>query len=162
MRCPSVAPRIPGGSKKEAVDSNCSSAADQLDDQNHQRNDQQNMDVPRNYVESNEADQPKYQQHQENRPKHVYFSLPQSLATLYFGAFALKWVAVPSKLSRWGFRCGSQSRESSALSASKPHCRWNRRQPLYRVPSQQRFSSWSRTARFVPRSSRLRILLLVP
>jgi hypothetical protein len=40
---------------------NCSSTAYQLDHQNHQRNDQQNVDVPRNHMESNKADQPKNQ-----------------------------------------------------------------------------------------------------
>src|SRR5271168_583501 len=32
----------------------------------------------------------------------VCFSLPQSLATLYFGAFAWKWVAVSSKIKSLG------------------------------------------------------------
>jgi hypothetical protein len=45
--------------KKEAW-SNCPSPTDQLDYQNHQRNDQQDMDVPRNHVEPDKADQPKY------------------------------------------------------------------------------------------------------
>jgi hypothetical protein len=50
--------------------SNCSSATDQLNNEDYQRNDQQDMDVRANHVESNEADQPKYQQNQKNCPKH--------------------------------------------------------------------------------------------
>jgi hypothetical protein len=53
-----------------AAGSNCSSATDQLNNEDHKRNDQQDMDVRANHVESNEADQPKYQQHQKNCPKH--------------------------------------------------------------------------------------------
>jgi hypothetical protein len=55
--------------KKKAA-SNCPSTTYQLDDQNNQSNDQQQMDVPRDHVEPNETDQPKYQQHQKNSPKH--------------------------------------------------------------------------------------------
>jgi hypothetical protein len=50
--------------------SNGSSAANQLDYQNYQRNDQQDVDVPRDHVESDKANQPKYKQHQKNSPKH--------------------------------------------------------------------------------------------
>jgi hypothetical protein len=63
--------------------SNRSSTPNQLDNQNNQRNDQQDMDVPRNHVKSYEADQPKYKQNQENCPKHCVFSpYHKSLATL--------------------------------------------------------------------------------
>jgi hypothetical protein len=54
-----VVPAALPGRKKEAS-SNCPSPTDQLDYQNHQRNDQEDMDVPRNHVETDKADQPKY------------------------------------------------------------------------------------------------------
>jgi hypothetical protein len=69
MRCLLIAPSTLGRQKKE-VGSNCPSTAYQLDHQNYQGNDQQQVDVPRDHVESDETDQPKYQQHQENSPKH--------------------------------------------------------------------------------------------
>jgi hypothetical protein len=50
-----------------------------LNHQDYQRNDQQYMDVPGNHVESNKANQPKYQQHQKNRPKHRVFLLTKVL-----------------------------------------------------------------------------------
>ncbi len=49
---------------------NRSSAAYQLNDQDDQRNDQQNVDIPCNHVKSNKTYQPKYQQDDEYRPKH--------------------------------------------------------------------------------------------
>jgi hypothetical protein len=56
--------------KKKEASSNCPPTTDQLDNQNHQRHNQEQVDVPRNYMESDKTDQPKYQQNQKNSPKH--------------------------------------------------------------------------------------------
>src|SRR6266852_4050968 len=102
------------------------------------------MDVPGNHVESNEADQPKYEQNQKNCPKHRVFLLTVK------SCYAVLWCAgirVGCRIIRIksvGQECGSPSRESQALSATKPHYRWSRRQPLFPVPTRQRFSNWWR------------------
>jgi hypothetical protein len=88
LRCFPARPGIVDGTRKDAgcsnafavkrrkgAGSNRSSTTNQLDNQNNQRNDQQNVDVPRNHVESYEADQPKYKQNQEDCPKHCVFLL---------------------------------------------------------------------------------------
>jgi len=49
--------------------------ADQLNNQDHQRNDQQNVYVRSKHVEPNTTEQPEYQQHRKICPKHVLFLL---------------------------------------------------------------------------------------
>jgi hypothetical protein len=53
--------------------SGCSSATDQIDDQDHDGNDQQKVDQTPGYVET-EAEKPEKQENDENCPEHK--SLP--------------------------------------------------------------------------------------
>src|SRR5579859_2225225 len=116
------------------------------------------MDIPGNHVESNKADQPKNQQNQKNCPKHVLFlpSVKSCYAVLWCVCTELGCRIITNQ--SLGHECGSPSRESQALSATKPHYRWSRRQPLFPVRTRQRCSSWWRVARPVPRSFPLRTL----
>jgi hypothetical protein len=85
--------RQSAGTKKQ-VTSYRPASTNKLDEQHHESDDQQDVDVPSNHMEPDKPHQPKHQQNQENCPKHCLLSSLQSLATLNFGALVTKLVAV--------------------------------------------------------------------
>jgi hypothetical protein len=73
---------------------NRSAALDQLDQQNHQRKHQQNMDEPAKRIRTHESNRPQNEQDYKDRPKHRYH-LPVLIATVTTDHFdAALWCAV--------------------------------------------------------------------
>jgi hypothetical protein len=54
---------------------NCPSASHEIQDEHHQRHDQQQVNETAHGVARNESDQPQDQQNYKNRPKHFRFLL---------------------------------------------------------------------------------------
>jgi hypothetical protein len=64
-----------------------STAADKLQNEHHQRDQKQNMDICSQYMEAYEAQQPQHQQYYEDCPEHLYLS-PRKYAR-----FGMVWCA---------------------------------------------------------------------
>ena len=62
--------------------------SDKLQDENHQRNQKQNVDVRTQYVEPDKAQQPQHQQNNEDCPEHLYLSpcKCELLTSVWYGA----------------------------------------------------------------------------
>ena len=66
----------------------------------------------RNHVESNKADQPKYQQNQKDCPKHRVFLLTVKSCYAVLWCVCVRVGCRIIKIKSAGQRCGSLSRES--------------------------------------------------